>query len=64
MTNGIIFPLDVLQYTKMIANTILETTQLSIFQNYASDLVRAFPEGLEGWAPRPQCSYEDLGSWL
>lgn len=42
MTNGIIFPLDVLQYTKMIANTILETTQLSIFQNYASDNVYVF----------------------
>lgn len=42
MTNGIIFPLDVLQYTKMIANTILETTQLSIFQNYAFDNIYVF----------------------
>ena len=42
MTNGIIFPLDVLQYMKMIANTILETTQLSIFQNYASDNIYVF----------------------
>ena len=29
-----------------------------------NNLVRAFPEGLEGWAPRSQCFYEDLSSWV
>lgn len=42
MTNGIMFPLDVLQYMKMIANTVLETTQLSIFQSNAFDNICVF----------------------
>lgn len=42
MTNGITFPLDVLQYMKMIANTVLETTQLSIFQSNAFDNIYVF----------------------